>query len=157
MIFADILMWFLLILGAYIVLNSYWLAAYALFPRFSERCQTSIGTLGWRLFPVGLVIFVPWFVAGVAGIRATQGGLKFAGAVLLLLLLLACLMGSTGLAARAGQGLGVQGRSGLQVLRGGSVLGLTFVLPLLGWALMLLTFILGAGAAAASVYGATKE
>ena len=39
MIFADILMWFLLVLGAYLTFLSYWLAAHALFPRFVESCR----------------------------------------------------------------------------------------------------------------------
>src|SRR6266480_4140364 len=37
MVVADILMWFLLVIGIYIVFNSYWLAFQGMFPDFVDR------------------------------------------------------------------------------------------------------------------------
>ena len=42
MIVADILMWFLLIAGTYIVINGYWLTTTGLFPEFVDRCRERI-------------------------------------------------------------------------------------------------------------------
>ena len=42
MIVADILMWFLLIMGTYVIFISYWLAAQALFPELTDRCRLRI-------------------------------------------------------------------------------------------------------------------
>lgn len=150
MIVADILMWFFLIAGSYVVLVSYWLASQALFPEFVGRCALRIRTGPGRQMAVGLAIVLPAVLAGLAALKAPNGGVKFGGSVLLLGLLLWGLVGSAGLAAQVGQGLGSSKDSSepwRRVLRGGSVLGLTFVLPLLGWFLLIAVLVMGAGAA----------
>ena len=145
MIFADILMWFLLIMGTYIVMVAYWLAAEALLPDFVDGCRKRFAVAPWHQFGLGLLIFLPLFGVGLTGIRAPQAALKFAGIVFLLGLLLWALIGSSGIAAQVGLGLGYPEQNWRRVLRGGSVLGLTFILPFLGWSLMLVVFIVGIG------------
>jgi hypothetical protein len=155
MILADILMWFLLIAGTYIVINGYWLTTQGLFPSFVERCRIHIRSTPIRALLLGLAITVPAATAGVAMLRAASPSLKFAGATVLLLLILIGLMGSAGLAAQAGIGLGAypdQPACWRRVWRGGLVLGLTFILPLIGWLLILPgTLIIGVGATARSL------
>jgi hypothetical protein len=159
MIVADILMWFLLIAGTYIVINAYWLATQGLFPDFVDRCREAIRRAPYRPFLFGLAVSVPAAIAGIAMFRAPSPILKFAGAALLLLLILFGLMGSAGLAAQVGIGLGADALAGTntttawrRVWRGGLVLGLTFILPLIGWLILLPgTLIIGTGAALRSM------
>ena len=61
MIVADILMYFLLIMGTYIVMVAYWLAAEALLPTFVDGCRERFASAPWRQFFVGLLIFLPLF------------------------------------------------------------------------------------------------
>lgn len=155
MIVADILMWFLLIAGTYIVINGYWLTTQGLFPEFVEGCRERIHAAPFKPFLLGLAGTVPAAVAGVAMMRAASPALKFAGATLLLVLVLTGLMGSTGLAAQVGAGLGASADdrpSWRRVWRGGLVLGLTFILPLIGWLIILPgTLVIGVGAALQAV------
>lgn len=150
MIVADILMWFLLVAGTYIVINGYWLTTQGLFPGFVERCRERIRRAPFQPLLLGLAGTVPAAVIGVAMLRAASPVLKFAGATVLLLLVLAGLMGSAGLAAQVGIGLGGfedERPRWRRVWRGGLVLGLTFILPLIGWLLILPgTLIIGIGA-----------
>ena len=154
MIVADILMWFLLIAGTYIVINGYWLTTQGLFPAFVDRCREQIRATPFRTLGFGLAAAVPGIVAGIAMLRAASPTLKFAGATVLLLFILFGLMGSAGLAAQAGIGLGFrdESTSWRRVWRGGLVLGLTFILPLIGWLLILPgTLVMGVGAAIRSL------
>src|SRR5713226_10242856 len=150
MIVADILMWFLLIAGTYIVFISYWLASQGLFPDFVDRCRQRIKTAPFRQFLLGLALTVPIGAAGFAMLNAPNPKLKFPGAALLLLLVLGGLVGSAGLAAQIGSGLANPSdpaQPWRRVLRGGMVLGLTFILPVIGWFLILpVSLIIGVGA-----------
>jgi hypothetical protein len=149
MIFADILFWFLVILGTYLALNAYWLAAVALFRPAVERAHRTYATRPVAATLVGLVALVP--VAGVLAVfsKAAHPGVKLlAGAALLVPLVLA-LIGSAGLADRIGSGLAMPvdaAQPWRTVLRGGAVLALLFVVPVLGWfALLPLTLASGLG------------
>ena len=152
-------MWFLLIAGTYVIFISYWLAAQALFPDLAERCRQRIKGAPARHVLLGLAWTVPTVVAGVALLNAPSAALKFAGATVLLLLVLAGLVGSSGLAAQIGFGLANpadEAQPWRRVLRGGAVLGLTFVFPLIGWFLVLpLSLILGVGALCGSLWKPT--
>ena len=160
MIVADILMWFLLIAGTYIVINAYWLTTQGLFPDFVDRCRENIRCAPVRPFLLGLASMVPAAIGGIAMFRAASPILKFAGATLLLLIVLFGLMGSAGLAAQVGIGLGAhpdEKTAWRRVWRGGLVLGLTFILPLIGWLLILPgALIIGTGAALRSMRRGTQ-
>ena len=150
MIVADILMWFLLIMGTYVVFISYWLAAQALFPELTDRCRQRIKAAPWKHALIGLAWTIPTAAAGVALLNVPNPLLKFLGATIVLLLILAGLIGSSALAAQIGFGLAQpsdQTQPWRRVLRGGMVLGLTFVFPLIGWFLILpLSLVIGVGA-----------
>jgi hypothetical protein len=150
MIVADILMWFLLILGTYVVFISYWLAAQALFPDLAEGCRHRIKSAPLKHALIGLACTIPAAAAGIALLNVPNPILKFIGAAMVLLLILSGLVGSSGLAAQIGFGLANpadQAQPWRRVLRGGMVLGLTFVFPLIGWFLILpLSLVMGVGA-----------
>src|ERR1043165_5065594 len=102
MIVADILMWFLLIMGTYAVFISYWLAPQGLFPEFVERSRQQVKTAPIRQFLLGLVVTVPVAAGGIALLNAPSPALKFPGAALLMFLVLAGLVGSAGISAQIG-------------------------------------------------------
>jgi len=154
MILADILMWFLIIVGFLAALNSYWLAAHALFPEVVTRSRDAYAR-PVRTFFVGLVVAVPLVVVGAAIASAPNPVAKLLGIAILGVPLLLGLLGSAGLSQRIGLGLPSavdDAQPWRMVLRGGVVLALTFLLPFLGWfAVLPLTLVTGVGAAAASL------
>ena len=106
---------------------------------------------------IGLAWTIPAAAAGVALLNVPNPLLKFLGATIVLLLILAGMIGSSALAAQIGYGLASpsdQAQPWRRVLRGGMVLGLTFVFPLIGWLLILpLSLVIGVGALFASLSG----
>jgi hypothetical protein len=136
MIMADVLTWFLIVSGLYLVLLCYWLASTALFPRVVAACSERYGRPVLATL-LGLAILVPVLVLGLTAVKAVSnpgpsGLLK----VLLMVLLLPAFLGSAGLAERVGAGLPSPldvSQPWRRVLRGGLVLAPTFLLPFLGW------------------------
>jgi hypothetical protein len=150
MIMADVLTWFLIISGVYLVLVCHWLAAVALFPGVVEACRERYAR-PVATTAVGLVVLAPLLVVGLAGANAIkQPGPAGAVKVCLLLLLVPALLGSAGLALRIGAGLRSPrdvDQPWRRVLRGGLVLAPTFLLPFLGWFIVLpWTLVSGFGA-----------
>lgn len=137
MIMADVLKILLLIAGTLIVLVSYWLAAAALFPSMVSRARTAYVERPVRTTLLGAAITIPMLLVGLTLLTAAPNpALKLLGVVALSLPVLFGLLGSAGLGERIGMGL----PSALDVahpwrrtLRGGTVLSLTFLLPVIGW------------------------
>lgn len=151
MILADILQWFLLVLGAFLTLNAYWLGARALCPSTVGRARNQYERRPVRASLIGALITVPVVLASILLASQVPHPVVQIGAVgLLLVLSLVGLVGSAGLAERIGQGLPSPhdaSQPWRQVLRGGLVLGLAFLMPFLGWFLLLpWTLISGVGA-----------
>lgn len=151
MIMADVLTWFLLILGTYLVLNANWLGAYALAPALVERSRQRYDRRPVAATLLGLVVAVPLVFIGIALLGKVPHPLTN---LLVLGMLAAPLLiafaGSAGLALRIGSGLGSPSdnvQPWRRVLRGGAVLGLVFLMPVLGWFVLLpWTLISGLGA-----------
>ena len=152
MIMADVLTWFFIIVGTYLVLLCYWLASVALFPRIVETCRQRYGRSPVVSSVTGLAVLVPFYVLGIAAVRAMPhpapaNALK----ILLMAPLLLAFLGSAGLALRIGEGLTADtdaARAWRQVLRGGLVLAPTFLVPFFGW-FVLLPWVLISGFGAA--------
>ena len=130
---ADVFTYVFLILGFLIAYVSYWLLAAALFPRMVERSAAQLGRAPVKTTLLGAALLVPLMTICL---RGPNGKLKVIGIGLALFLMLAALFGSAGLALRVGQGM-ASARDDRQpwrrVLRGGIVLALTFVMPAVGW------------------------
>ncbi len=150
MILADILFWFLMVAGAYLALNAYWLAAVALFRPTVERAHETYATRPVAATLAGLGALVPVVGVFLVFARAAHPGVKLVTGAMLMVPLLLALVGSAGLADRIGAGLATpvdRQQPWRRVLRGGAVLALLFVVPLLGWfALFPLTLASGLGA-----------
>jgi hypothetical protein len=141
MIMADILLWTLIILGTYVVLVAYWIGAYALFPGRVERCHSVYGSRPVAATLVGLLILLPSLFLGIGLVKALpHPALQTPVIGALLVLTLLCLVGSAGFALRIGSGMSSPldaTQPWRRSLRGGLVLGLVFVLPFLGWFVLL--------------------
>jgi hypothetical protein len=138
MIMADVLAWFLIISGAYLIVVAYWLSAVALFPATVERCRDLYGQRSILSTVIGVLSLLP--VAALSALASKIPHPLVHGAVIALAMLpiLLALAGSAGLALRIGSGLAAPADGlGRSVLRGGGVLGLTFLLPFLGWFIIL--------------------
>jgi hypothetical protein len=151
MIVADILFYFLIVLGFYLIFLCYWLAAVALFPLLVENCRNKIVRAPFVTGCLGVVLGGPLLIIGFLLVsRMGNGVLQIFGLVILLIYTFFALIGSAGLARHIGLGLSAP-VDAIQpwraVLRGGIVLGITFLLPLVGWfAVLPLTLTLGVGA-----------
>ena len=150
MIFADILFWFLMVAGAYLALNAYWLAAVALFRPAVERARLTYATRPVAATLAGLLCLVPVALIFIVFAKAAHPGVKLITGALLMVPLVLALVGSAGLADKIGGGLASpvdEIQPWRRVLRGGAVLALLFVVPLLGWfAVFPLTLASGLGA-----------
>jgi hypothetical protein len=151
MIMADVLTWFLIIAGVYLVLVCYWLSAIALFPAAVEACRVRYAR-PVTATAVGLLVLAPLLVLGLGAANAIkQPGPSGVVKIALLLLLLPSFLGSSGLALRIGSGLPSPldaAEPWRRVLRGSLVLAPTFLVPFLGWFIVLpWTLISGFGAA----------
>ncbi|HSI83990.1 MAG TPA: hypothetical protein VK970_09425 [Candidatus Methylacidiphilales bacterium] len=162
MIMADVLFYFLLVVGFYVIFIGYWLATVALFPRLVEACRqryensTIISTL------IGFAAGLPPAVTGL--ILAGQNGhplLQLVGLAIVFTLIFLGLMGSSGLCAQIGRGLPSpidEAQPWRRVLRGGIILGLTFLLPVAGWfAVLPLALISGIGVAVRSLLAVWRD
>lgn len=131
---ANVLLWVFLTLGLYLVFLSHWLVSVSLFPDYVERCSdqyrrpvtvTLIGLLA-MFVPVGI---------GVALLNALPPALKWIALLVIGAPILIGLLGTAGLARRVGLGMPSpedEAQPWKRVLRGGTALALTFLLPILG-------------------------
>ncbi|GMU94214.1 MAG: hypothetical protein AMXMBFR4_32720 [Candidatus Hydrogenedentota bacterium] len=148
MIMADVFKILFLILGSLIVTVSYWLLFEALLPGTVERAKWQYEKRPVRVALVGALIGMPLFIAGLA-LANGAALVKLIGIALVCSLIFLGLLGSTGLARLIGTRLASAADPEFQwrrVLRGGTVLSITFVLPVIGWFFVLpLTLASGLG------------
>ena len=158
MTIADVLKGLLLILGAMLVFQAYWLAGTGLFPRLvgqaRDRYKTPIRTTMW-----GLLIVVPTYVIGfkVLG-QFPNPYVKGAGFVIGVVPLMLGAIGSAGLCQLIGLGLpapGDQSQNWRRVWRGGWVLNFCYLLPGPGWVFLAWGIVSGCGAFVMSLSGNT--
>jgi hypothetical protein len=135
MIMADILKIVFIVLGILIIYVSYWLLAEALFPRLVENASRQYGR-PIRITLLGLAVAILPVIAGIALSKTPNPILKFLGITLIVVLGLLGLAGSAGLTLRIGLGLPSpldEMQPWRRVLRGGTVLACSFLLPFVGW------------------------
>ena len=151
MIMADVLLWTFVILGFFVITVAYWVAAVGLAPGLVERSCERFGSTPWKSFLNGASIGVPGMGVGLAIANGGPPAIKVIGILIVLLVFLLGLCGSAGLCLRIGKGLANpldEAQPWLRVKRGGIVLGLMIIFPVLGWFFVLPVAILaGIGAA----------
>src|SRR4029453_10910645 len=140
MIMADVWKIVFLILGTQAVMVSYWLLAAALFPDALPRSRASYAQRGGRVTFAGLATAVPTLLVGAGLLQGPHPLLKLIGGVMESAPVALGLVGSAGVGARIGAGLPGDADGRLRwrrVLRGGIVLSFAFVLPVIGWFVLL--------------------
>jgi len=157
MIMADVLTWFLLILGALLVFVAHWLGAYGLFPTLVEGCAERYGRRPVAATFLGLAILVPLLVLAVVLSKLGNPLLNLIALLILTVPVMLALLGSAGFALRVGTGLASPNdnvQPWRRVLRGGVVLALVFLLPIIGWVVVMpWTLVSGIGAALMAIRG----
>jgi hypothetical protein len=100
----------------------------------------------WLPTIIGVAISVPWVIASLVLLNLPMGGAKFAGATIGLLWILLALIGGAAIAQHVGRSRSSAGDSWVHAVRGGLLITLTWVLPLVGWLIVLpLTLATGIG------------
>lgn len=142
---ADVFKIVFIILAFFLTFLASWLLAAGLLPGITERCAEHFTLRPVKATLIGAVTFGPLFAVGAVVANLANPALKLIGVGILMLSILVALFGSAGLATRIGIGL----HSSLderepwrRVRRGGVVLGLSFISPIIGtflimpWALV---------------------
>ena len=151
MIMADIFFWIAVALGMLATIVAHWLAAQALAPGLVARSAEAYARRPVASCVLGVLLGLPLIVILLGALNALpHPALKLLVIAVLAVILIVAFLGSAGLARRVGLGLpspADEGRPGRPVLRGGIVLGLTFLAPVLGWFVLLpLVLLSGLGA-----------
>jgi hypothetical protein len=161
MLMADTMAIFLVILGLMLALPGLWLLCRALWPDTVAIASERYGRGLWAPFLVGLPI-TAMTIAVVAIFLNLFGALgKMTGVVLLSLFLFYSHAGTAGLATLIGQSLPSpvdDTRPWRATLRGGLILELTYLLPLLGWFVILpVSTVMGCGGATLAILSRIKN
>jgi len=151
MLMADTLSIFFVILGMMLALPGLWLLCRGLWPdavaAAADRCQKRL----WSSFLTGVPITIVMVLLTIILFNVLGPLGKIAGLGVVCLYLLQAHTGVAGLATSIGSRLATphdEPRGWRSTLRGGVVLELAYLLPLLGWFLILpASIIIGSGAA----------
>lgn len=150
MTMAYVLTWVVCIIAAMFMFLAYWLAAAALAPNVVARAADQYRR-PVRLTLLGLLMVVPLVLIGIGCLKLNNPFFVMLGIGFLSFPVIVGLIGSAGLCQRIGSGLGAPAddiQPWRRVLRGGTVVVLTFLLPFFGWvALTLWTLVTGFAAA----------
>ncbi len=151
MLMADTMSIFFVILGMMLALPGLWLLCRGLWPEAvaaaADRCSKRL----WSSFLVGLPITIGMVVLTITLFNVLSPVGKIAGVGVVCLYMLQAHTGVSGLATSIGRRLLApldEQRPWRSTLRGGVVLELAYLLPILGWFVILpASIIIGSGAA----------
>jgi hypothetical protein len=155
MLLADTMAIFLVVLGFMLALPGLWLLCRGLWPNRVNSAALTCGKSLYKPFLAGLpVTLVAIILASAAKSMPGPLGSIWAGAIICLYLMQAS-VGVAGLATCIGERLASpadSGRAWRATMRGSIVLILTYLLPILGWFVIIpASFIVGSGSAALSL------
>ena len=143
---ANVLLWVFLTVGFFLVFLSHWLVGASLFPAYVARCAEQYRR-PVRVVLIGLLAMVVPVTFGLVILNVAPVALKWVGLFVVGAPILGGLLGTAGLALRIGDGMpapGDEAQPWKRVLRGGTALALTFLLPILGQ-LLAIPLILASG------------
>lgn len=161
MLLADTMAIFFVIVGLIITFPSLWLLCAALWPAFLERsCRAVEGGI-WKSFFLGIpVAFVSVLIVVIVGKLPASFG-QIGGILSFSILMLFAQVGVAGLACSIGSRLfsaGAGQPAWKATMRGGAVLVLSWLLPLVGWFLILpASIIIGAGTSLRACFSGKKQ
>jgi hypothetical protein len=161
MIMADIFKFLFPIVGTLMSFVCYCLLFEGTFPGAVERCRQTYLVKPIRSTVLGIVVGIPGIGLGIAMLSSGNPLGQFLGSSLLFLLTTLAILGSAGLASLIGHRLNSpqdEQQPWKRVYRGGIVLSITFLFPMVGWFLVLpFTLLSGLGAALISLKGRKKH
>lgn len=155
MIMADWVAIFLAVLGFLLSLQGLWLTCRALWPNKVIASATRCGRNPVKSFLVGVAVTLLMLLGtALAGQLGTQGQVLSFGLISLYVIFSA--VGVAGLATHMGQRLSSPAddrRPWAATVRGGVVLSLAYVVPIVGWFVILpASVVMGAGAATLALF-----
>jgi hypothetical protein len=130
---ATVQMFLFIHLGVILVVTAYYTASAALAPGLAERSRARFALNPWKTMILGLVVSVPWIALSLVMLNGASGGVKFFGSVLMGLWVFVGLIGGAGVAQHVGRSDNTSNTNWSQTARGGLLITLTWVLPLVGW------------------------
>jgi len=143
---AAINTWLFIHIGVILVVTAYYTLGASLAPQLTGRARAQFARRPWLPVLIGLALSLPWVIACIVLLRQDAGAAKFTGAALGCLWVLSGLIGGAGIAQHIGRTEAGGTALWLQTVRGGLFISLTWILPLVGWLLMLpLTLAAGLG------------
>ncbi len=161
MLLSDVIMWFLFVVAVLLAFQGLWLLSRSLYTVDVEEIASYLENGRVKPFFIGLPIAVAVFfgVAICGGKHVTFGDL--AAIAILALFFYYANIGVAGLATMVGRKLpsaADRDRPWSGTIRGGVVLELAFLFPLLGWFFVLpISLIVGAGAVTSRLIAKRKE
>lgn len=120
-------------LAAFLVLIAHWLVSAGLFSKTADRLADVYGRRPIRAVLVGVFTYGPIQLLALNAGKIPNGAVKLVAVLAGFGTLMVAFVGTTGLALRIGRSLSAGGDMWQQVLRGGVMLALVFITPLLGW------------------------
>jgi hypothetical protein len=160
MLLADTMAIFLVVLGLMLALPGLWLLCRGLWPNRVNYAALTCGRSLYKPFLAGLPVTLAALILASAS-KSIPGplGTIWAGAIICLYLMQAS-VGVAGLVTCIGERLASPadaGRAWRGTLRGSIVLVLTYLLPILGWFVIIpASFIVGSGSSALSLLNRTQ-
>lgn len=123
--------------GVFLILLGHWVAGAGMFPKATLALAEVYDRRSIRATWVGLVTFGPLLVLFLQNGNIHNGPLRVLLFAAMFVAVLMAFLGTAGLALRIGRNLSASGDLWQQVLRGGVMLALVFITPVLGWFVML--------------------
>ena len=161
MIMADVFKILFPVVGTLMSYVCFCLLFEGMVPAAVNRCRGVYETRPIRALFLGLAIAAPGMFLGIALLSAGLPLAKFLGFSTSVFLSTRGILGSAGLSAMIGTRLHTPNdarQPWRRVLRGGVVLAITFLFPLVGWFLVMpLTLVSGLGAAVMSMWQRRKS
>jgi hypothetical protein len=141
---ANVWIVLLIHVGVILVAAAYYTVGAAMMPRVTARSRERFARRPWLAMLVGVGVSLPWVGVALMLLSLQRPAAGLAGGVLAGLWILAGLTGGAGLAQHVGSAGG--SAAWTTTARGGLLLALTWILPLIGWLFMLpLTIATGVG------------
>ena len=160
MLLADVMMWFLLVLGVLFSFPALWLLSRGLYSQDVEVMASYLETSRVRAFFSGLPVTLVCVFGVALFVDKHQAFCDIAVVSFLAFFLFYSNVGVAALATMIGNKLpspADQGRPWKSTIRGGVVLELSYLLPVLGWFFILpISLIVGAGAVTARIFSKRK-
>jgi hypothetical protein len=123
--------------AVFLILLGHWVASAGMFPKATRAFANIYDQRPLRALLIGIFTYGPVMLLFMVNAKIANGPLRFLVFVLAFATLLIAMIGSAGLALRIGRNLCAGADTWQQALRGGVMLALVFITPLLGWFVVL--------------------